>query len=148
MLSEHKITSQGIFNPLRHLFSTVVDPSLLKDQNPPFLGFDVEIPAICVAPDSCRASLDAFISEIDLEGNTRFASVRKLQLPIAVPFEKIPLPVSQETETFINTKKVQKRSRLNLSLIPYPTSSHFPSTLPGAPTIPSHSSPGSSLTNS
>lgn len=148
MLSEHKISSQGIFDPLRHLFSTVINSPLLKDQSPPFLGFDVEIPATCVAPDSCRTSLDTFVSEIDLDRNTRFASVRKLQLPVAVSFEIIPFPVSQETETLIDTKKVQKRSRLNLSLEPYPTSSQFPTTFPGIPTTPSHSSPGSILTNS
>jgi hypothetical protein len=110
IVAEHKISSQGIFNPLRHLLSTVVDSSLLKDQNPPFLGFYVEITVVCRAPDSCRTPLDAFVSEIDLNRNTRFASIRKLQLPIAVPFEEITFPVSQEAETLINTKKVQKRS--------------------------------------
>lgn len=61
-----------------------------------------------MAPDSCRTTLDAFVSEIDLDRNTCFASVRKLQLPIAVLFEKIPFSISQETETLVNTNKVQK----------------------------------------
>ena len=116
---EHKITSQGILDPLRHLFSAVVDPSLLKDQSPPFLGFDVKIPVKfrTITPDSCCPSLDPIVSEVDLEGNTRFASIGKLQLPIAVSLEKIPFPVPQEAEPLVDTgKKAQKSSRLGSSL--------------------------------
>jgi hypothetical protein len=93
----------------------VVDSSLLEDQSPALLGFDVEVPVKfrTITPDSCRPSLDSIVSEVDLERNTRFASIGKFQLPIAVSFEEISFSIPQEAEALVDaSEKVQKPSRL------------------------------------
>jgi hypothetical protein len=87
----------------------VINTALLKEEYASFLRLHVKIIFIGAQDAGCP-SFDPIISQIDLNGHTRFPAVWQVWLSVGMRFEEISLSVSEETQAFVNSKEEETLS--------------------------------------
>lgn len=76
---------------------------LLKNEDPPQLRLNIKIFLLRCAADASLAPFDAFVTEVNLDCNSRLPAIWKVQLAIIMTFEEMPSAITEKAESFINT---------------------------------------------
>ena len=107
-MSEHKVAAHRILHSFRHILATMKQSSLLENQNPSLLRFNVYESFFVSIPrkNPCSTTFHVFVTQIDLKSNSGFPSVWEFELTIAMASEVIPLCIAQEAKAFIETAEV------------------------------------------
>ena len=107
---KHEISPQSIFETLRHFLSRMPDTSLLKNQNSPQLGLNIDPLLFVHAINPCGTSLYALLPKIYLKRYSGLASIRELKLAITMTSKEIPGTIAQVAEALINPNVVTSQS--------------------------------------